>query len=147
MKVCTSCNKKKKLIDFHRNKNNKDGRTFQCKDCSCSRATEWRNSGSPKERKKKQDNQRMSCFLNKKRNRNFVLNYLKEHPCLDCGEKDPIVLEFDHVRGNKTANVSVMMNGKFSIDNLSMEIAKCDVRCANCHRRRTALNQGWYKDL
>lgn len=52
--------------------------------------------------------------------------------CVDCGELDAIVLQFDHVRGTKTRNVNENMN----TDELRVEIAKCDVRCANCHTRR-----------
>jgi hypothetical protein len=56
---------------------------------------------------------------------------------VDCGESDPIVLEFDHIRGKKVGDVSTLAGQAFSWHKLSAEIAKCEVRCANCHRRRT----------
>lgn len=63
--------------------------------------------------------------------------YLCNHPCVDCGESDPVVLEFDHVRGEKVANVANLISGAGKFQRLMDEIAKCDVRCANCHRRKT----------
>ena len=56
---------------------------------------------------------------------------------MDCGESDPEVLEFDHVRGVKTANVSAFIRGGYSLAKLQAEVALCEVRCANCHRRIT----------
>jgi hypothetical protein len=73
----------------------------------------------------------------------YARAYLLEHPCVDCGEADPIVLEFDHVRGVKAADVSNLVKGVASRARLETEIAKCDVRCANCHRRRTTRTFGW----
>ncbi len=64
-------------------------------------------------------------------------------PCVDCGEPDPIVLEFDHVRGEKRADVDSLITVGCSRALLLAEIAKCDVRCANCHRRRTAAARGY----
>jgi hypothetical protein len=71
--------------------------------------------------------------------------YLLEHPCVDCGEPDPVVLDFDHVGGVKTANVSYLLNSAAGWERVESEMKKCEVRCANCHRRKTAREQNWYK--
>jgi L-lysine 2,3-aminomutase len=57
---------------------------------------------------------------------------------LDCGEADPVVLEFDHVTGVKEAAVAELVQRAVSLARLIAEVEKCEVRCANCHRRRTA---------
>jgi hypothetical protein len=67
-----------------------------------------------------------------------LVAYLKEHPCVDCGETDIVVLDFDHVRGKKLADVSDMKNRGYKLETIMREIEKCDVVCANDHRRRTA---------
>ena len=79
-------------------------------------------------------------------NRPRILAYLLTHPCVDCGLSDPLVLEFDHRDPKeKRAEVSVLAARKpWPI--VLAEIAKCDVRCANCHRVRTAAQQHWYAD-
>lgn len=71
------------------------------------------------------------------RNKKFIAEYLDKHPCVDCGEKDPVVLDFDHVRGKKVKNVADAVNHGWSLKRIKDEIAKCEVRCANCHRRAT----------
>jgi hypothetical protein len=73
-----------------------------------------------------------------------VMAYLAEHPCVDCGEGDVVVLTFDHVRGKKRAHVSHLI-ARASWTAVEAEIAKCEVRCANCHTRRTAKQFGWKK--
>ena len=75
-----------------------------------------------------------------------LYDYLIEHPCVGCGETDPIVLEFDHrEQSEKEFDISRKMTNGASWEKLLIEIAKCDVRCANCHRRRTAKQLGWAK--
>ena len=77
----------------------------------------------------------------------YILNYFLANPCVDCGESDVVVLEFDHVRGKKEANVSELIQSKVGLDRIKEEIAKCDVRCCNCHRRKTSRdkNDWWYR--
>jgi hypothetical protein len=71
------------------------------------------------------------------RNRIFVDNYLSTHSCVDCGEEDPVVLEFDHVFGKKKDNIADAIQKAWSLKKIQEEIIKCEVRCANCHRRKT----------
>jgi hypothetical protein len=73
-----------------------------------------------------------------------VFSYLIEHSCVDCGEADPIVLEFDH-RGDKLADVATLVHDRQPWEAIAMEIAKCDVRCGNCHRRRTVAAVRGYR--
>lgn len=77
------------------------------------------------------------------RNAQFVLEYLMTHPCVDCGESAPVVLEFDHVKGNKVSSISAMVSAGRAIAVIQAEISKCEVRCANCHRAKTVTQLGW----
>jgi hypothetical protein len=79
-------------------------------------------------------------------NREAVWRYLSTHPCADCGEADPVVLEFDHVYGDKVERIAEMVNHR-GWAAIAAEIDKCVVRCANCHRRKTAVDLGWYAHL
>jgi hypothetical protein len=81
----------------------------------------------------------------RRRNQNIVRRFLAVNPCVDCGEGDIRVLEFDHVFGRKVTVVSDLVRNGRSIRKLRDEIAKCVVRCANCHRKKTAADFGWYK--
>ena len=74
-------------------------------------------------------------------NRANVLAYLQTHACVDCGVSDPLVLEFDHVRGVKRMDVSRLVAAGYPWPAIEEEIAKCEVRCANCHRRVTHVRR------
>jgi hypothetical protein len=76
------------------------------------------------------------------RARAYVAAYLERHPCVDCGERDLRVLDFDHL-GGKQACVSELAAWGAPNARLEAEIARCAVRCANCHRRVTARRAGW----
>ena len=70
----------------------------------------------------------------------YLIEFFKTHPCLDCGEADPVVLEFDHL-GDKAFNISSGLHAR-SWEAVLAEMKKCEIVCANCHRRRTARRRG-----
>lgn len=136
MKACTVCNRTD--VQFHKNKSRPDGLQSACKECKKERDAAYFQD-SKGHHKTLNDNR-------KRKTRTWIWNYLSNNPCIDCGEKDPIVLEFDH-RSDKFMEISEMVRMGYSISKIELEISKCDVRCANCHRRKTAQDFGWYKDL
>jgi hypothetical protein len=75
-----------------------------------------------------------------RRNLEYLHGVLSAAACRDCGCAELVVLDFDHV-GPKRANVVELARRGSSLEALKAEIARCEVRCANCHRRRTALRR------
>ncbi|MDP1689336.1 MAG: hypothetical protein Q8L47_04390 [bacterium] len=74
-----------------------------------------------------------------------LLEFLSNKYCKDCGENDPIVLDFDHKDPDiKFKPISNMLSGHYSWKSVKSEIEKCDVRCANCHRRKTHIQFKYY---
>jgi hypothetical protein len=70
------------------------------------------------------------------------LDRLKNKPCADSGVAyPPYSMDCDHVRGEKLANLSRLRGGRAAWDKILAEIDKCEVVCANCHRRRTYLRR------
>lgn len=79
--------------------------------------------------------------------RTKLFEFLSTKHCIDCGEKDPVVLDFDHKNPpDKFKPVSKLLSGHWSWISVQREIEKCEIRCANCHRRKTYKQQsGWGK--
>lgn len=139
MKKCVRCEVEKSMSDFRNRKASKDGKESSCKEC---RRTFDNNTykTNPERRDsiRRQMNER-SMVLKK-----FVRQYLTEHPCVGCGQSDPDLLEFDHVRGVKESGISTLIAGACKMQRLLDEIDKCVVRCLYCHRKRTIKQLGWY---
>jgi len=80
------------------------------------------------------------------RNTEYILNILKTNPCASCGESDPIVLDFDHLDpSTKIENVSNLVGSGCSLRRIKEEVKKCQILCANCHRRKTARERGYIR--
>src|ERR1700745_2962041 len=139
MKRCTVCKKRRRLSSFNFKSTAKDRRQPNCRKCSKELMKKYYRRNKKKHCAAVH---RRSRTLRKENNRERLLAYLQTHPCVDCNEADPVVLEFDHVRGRKRMAVVQMGAWPYPWEGVEKEIKKCDVRCANCHRRRTVENLG-----
>ena len=139
--LCHTCKEEKLEREFY--KRTLTGK-FQsrCIDCFKKYHKEWylKNKELVKARTRK------STARYRKEAKKLVLDYLLKHPCIDCGETDPIVLEFDHrEQSKKEYGISVIVRLGYSLETITQEISKCDVRCCNCHRRKTFKQLNWKK--
>jgi hypothetical protein len=137
MKRCGRCGESKAGEGFAKRKRSADGLQASCRRCQHSTYTAYYRDNRETFRATLQGR----TARQRDANRRFIASFLKEHPCVDCGLADPIVLEFDHVRGEKIGHVGAMAYAPVALAKLKREVQKCDVRCANCHRKRTA--KGW----
>lgn len=134
MKTCYRCRLDKPDSEFNQNRTKHDGRSSFCKKCSTDYCRGWYAKNKVRHRA-------YIKAVKKRRveeNRQRLRAYFEAHPCVDCGETDIIVLEFDHVFGKKRCGVPLMVAGGVSWEVILSEIDKCLVRCANCHKRMTA---------
>ncbi len=141
MKVCGGkCKLEKPANQFNWKNKQKRQLFYACKEC-------WNEQNRQRYKENKQyyvDKATKNKKLAKAILYSKMLSYLSDKCCLDCGEKDAVVLQFDHVRGTKVDNVSKLIGQGFSWETVFAEIEKCEIRCANCHQRKTAKQFNWY---
>jgi hypothetical protein len=134
MKKCSKCNKAKKLTDFYKRRTGKRTGDYyeKCKECMKARGREYYHKNRVRQLGLALIRKRKSYYLRRK-----IVNKLKNKPCSDCGIKYPYyVMDFDHKDKNtKLGNPSHLLS--YSLERFLVEIEKCDIVCANCHRIRT----------
>lgn len=142
MKRCSVCKQEKSFDDFNPHGARSDGLQSACRSCNKARSKAYYDRNREAHKARVKDRNLRIIGENKAR----LIEYLLVHPCVDCGETDVRVLEFDHVRGNKESSVSKMVTADAtSWKRIEAEIAKCEVRCANDHRRKSTTTLGWYR--
>ena len=132
-KICITCKEVKDLTLFNNRvyKNKSDGKNNICKSCQAISGKKHYISNRDKIIKRTKDRKDLLSL----EIRLFILSCLSGG-CVDCGEKDILTLDFDHLR-DKVYGISAMTIKLLSIDLIRNEISKCEIRCANCHRRKT----------
>jgi len=118
-------------------------RSSRCKDCQKILSKKhYQNNKKYYQDKEKIRREKYYSETNK-----LLYDYLIEHPCVKCGESEPLFLDFDHCTGtnDKIANISVLVSIKVNFDKILKEIEKCQVLCLKCHRIKTAKEGNWYK--
>lgn len=142
-KYCSKCTTVKTRCDFRENAARRDGLQAWCMICESSYKAQHYRDNSERERKRLYRNR----DIKRQEQRAFIVSYLAEHHCVDCGESDIMVLDFDHIKGVKKCNISKLLRSTCSMKRILEEIEKCVVRCANCHRRKTSKERNDWRSL
>jgi hypothetical protein len=139
MKRCVTCGLTLEVSNFNRKRSATDGLQNICRDCNRARARRYYRENREKHLRIIVERTARA----RRTAREFAGEYLLSHPCLDCGERDLRVLDFDHRPGSgKTRNVMYLVNNGYSLERIRAEIERCDVRCRNCHARVTYERDG-----
>jgi hypothetical protein len=136
LRRCGRCGELKPMSDFAWRRKHRAQRHNYCRPCHAAYKRE--HYVRHKDRYVAQAVRRNKALAEQRAD--YLVEFFSERSCVDCGEGDPLVLEFDHL-GNKKFDIARGLRGR-TWQAVLDEIAKCDVVCANCHRRRTGLREG-----
>jgi hypothetical protein len=134
MKRCVTCRRMLPPVEFNRKRSSQDGLQNVCRTCNRARARRYYRENREKHIRVIVERVARARLLALE----IAGAHLSANPCVDCGEGDIRVLDFDHRPGSgKTQNVMYLVHNGYSIERVLAEIARCDVRCRNCHARVT----------
>jgi hypothetical protein len=135
MRNCPRCESKDES-EFNWRSKTKGTRQSLCRVCQCAVTTaHYRANEAPYKNR---------ALTQKKAAKEAFWKWLSVQSCVDCGESDPVVLDADHVRGRKRpGGVAQMLRDACAWETVQQELLKCEIRCANCHRRKTARERGF----
>ena len=137
MKQCYRCGEVRPTSEFYKNRAQHDGLYPLCKACTKEKNDAYSRQNGREKRVAGQQ---------RDRNRKFLFEYLSTHPCVDCLTDDIRVLEFDHLPEYDKIDGVAKIAKSASLLKLKAEIAKCEVRCRNCHTIKTyeRLGKTWH---
>jgi hypothetical protein len=102
-KICPGCGQERDAEqDFNWRHKERGIRQTRCKYCQSQISKQhYKNNKQPYF-----DRVRTREVVVTEDNQKRLADYLRRHPCVDCGQTDIRVLEFDHVRGDKTLTIA-----------------------------------------
>ena len=90
--------------------------------------------------KNNKETEKNYIYKRRKEIREWFKNYKLSLKCVRCGESFPECLDFHH-KGKKDNLVTVLVNRGCSIEKIKEEMSKCEILCANCHRKEHFKNK------
>ena len=133
-KSCTKCNTTKPVTEFNYREKKKGTYQSHCRDCTKGYLKKHYRANE----KYYRDKARYHTRRYEKIARRTIYELKLSNPCVECGEGDPRVLDFDHIISeDKSHNVANMVKNGYSVKSILKEVEKCQILCANCHQKKT----------
>ena len=126
-KKCSKCKEYKPFDAFAKNSNRSGGLQSQCRACKKLSDAKHYQENKPAQMERNRNN-RLKFYQE-------VNAYKKSKGCKFCSECEPCCLDFHHKEGEEKENEVSRMMYNVSKQKTWNEIAKCEVVCANCHRK------------
>lgn len=151
LKRCATCKEEKPRKEFYINRAKPDGRQYSCKVCQ----RRYHNDTWYESHRKHRIQQvkERKARVTRENYRKIFMEYFI-HGCVDCGENDHRLLEFDHVKGIKkrgrirpTEGVGSLVRAGYKWETIEKEIQKCKIRCRNCHHLKTHKQFDYMKNI
>ena len=117
-RICTKCGIEKDIEEFSWSIHGVK-RHSRCKKCHAAEKADYYERNKEKVLEYKWDRQQRK----REEARKYVWEYLSTHACVDCGQADPMVLTFDHIRGTKRMNIAELVNRGYLLEVIQAEIA------------------------
>lgn len=73
-------------------------------------------------------------FRRKKEINEWFNDYKKMLSCSICGERHPAIIDFHH-KDSKEFEINILVHNGYSLERIKKEMEKCQIVCANCHRK------------
>lgn len=127
-KICKDCKELLSLALFSKDNSKADGLQSRCKKCQAKRNRAYyeKNKRRHYENTKRQ----------RRKVRQMLTNEKVKSGCIYCGIKHPAVLDFHHKDPSTKLFTIAQYSSQYHypIATLMVEVRKCEVLCANCHR-------------
>ncbi len=116
MPKCVTCGKWKDEEEFNWRYKSLGIRHPTCRECHKPFRKNWYEGNKERHLEQVQARKREARNIA----REYVFDYLSSHPCIECGERDPVVWEFHH-RYGKDKDVSAMVTGGYPVATIQSE--------------------------
>jgi hypothetical protein len=128
LKICNGCGTEKLIDEFSLSRSKKDGHNNKCKECHRKYVKNHYIKNKSRYIARAKKNRKKEREKTKK-----LLLELKSGGCRRCSEDHPACLDFHHRDPSaKEKSVGLLKNSRSRI---VKEAKKCDILCANCHRK------------
>ena len=122
MRRCARCGEEKPTSEFNWKNKEKGWLVSYCKPCVREHSLDHYAANKVEYRVRTRRNKR----LQRASRLHLLVQYLESHPCVDCGETDPLVLEFDHLRDKMDPIIEKVMGSEEQRKQLAVK--RLDVR-------------------
>jgi hypothetical protein len=129
-KICCRCSQPRPVEDFNKNRKRRDGLQSFCRTCDNGQRRAWYRQPGMKDAEIARNREQRRAIVE------WFAELKSRLKCDQCPENHPATLDFHHRNAEeKDFGLAELSRKSTNKDRILRELAKCQVLCANCHRK------------